>query len=253
MQESALKSALLDLDFRPAEVDVYIALMSLGTTPVGALISNTGLHRNVVYTALEHLVARKLVSESQIKGKKTFFLTDPSILKDEFQEKSEKAIEVAQTIQELSSQEVQEITVHQGNDEYLALLTNLIRQQTKDSTIYVLGTGGEAFMTNTMRPIWKKYHHVAKQQGILIKMISYESQRQAIATDVASEDIYEVRYLPDEIENPAGVHIYPEAHTTLNIIYSTAERPVTAIRIKNTDLVQGQLNLFNNLWQITKA
>lgn len=253
MQESALKLALLDLGFRPAEVDVYLALVFLGATPVGALISKTGLHRNVVYTALEHLVARKLVSESQIKGKKTFSLIDPSVLKEEFQEKSEKAVEVAKFIQELSSKEVQEITVHQGNEEYLALLTGLIRQQFKDSIIYILGTGGEAFMANTMRPIWKKYHHIAKQQGINIKMISYESQRQAIAEDVADEGIYEVRYLPDNIENPAGVHIYPQANTVLNIIYSTEAQPVTAIRIKNADLVQGQLNLFNNLWQMAKV
>lgn len=253
MQKSALKSALSDLDFRPSEVDVYLALMSLGVTSVGALISSTGLHRNVVYTALEHLVARKLISEQQIKGKKTFSLSDPSVLKEEFQDKSEKALEVTQAIQELSSQETQEITVHQGNDEYLTLLTSLIRQQNKASTIYVLGTGGETFMQNTMRPIWKKYHHIAKQQGILVKMISYESQRQAIADDVANEGIYEVRYLSDEIENPAGVHIYSQANTVLNIIYSTDTRPVTAIRIKNCDLVQGQLNLFNNLWQMAKA
>ena len=108
-------------------------------------------------------------------------------------------------------------------------------------------------MAETMRPIWKKYHRVAKEQGIRIKMIAYESQRAAIATDVGNEGMYEVRYLPDNIENPAGTHIYPEVGVMLNIIYSTEDRPVTAIRIKNDDLARGQLNLFKNLWKMAKS
>jgi sugar-specific transcriptional regulator TrmB len=252
MAEKQIKSALLALGMTDHEVNVYLTLAELGACTSGPLIAKTGFHRNVVYTALEHLVDRKFVLESQVRGKKQFVVADPGVIAREFSQKAEIAQNAADEISIIAKREKQEISVHEGNEEYLALLTGLIRQLPKGGTKYVLGTGGEAFMALTMRPIWRKYHKVAKGQGIKIKMIAYESQRKAIAKEVAKEGIYEVRYLPDDIENPSGVHIYPEAGTTLNIIYSTDDRPVTAIRIKNEELVKGQLNLFKNLWKSAK-
>ncbi|MFA5945762.1 MAG: helix-turn-helix domain-containing protein [Patescibacteria group bacterium] len=252
MAKIELKSALISLGVTEQETEVYLALAELGACTSGPIIEKTGLHRNVVYTALEHLIARKFVLESQVKGKKQFVVADPTVISTEFSQKAEIARDVALGIQTLAKRQRQEISVHEGNEEYLALLARLIRELPRGATKYVLGTGGEAFMALTMRPIWRKYHKVAKEQGIKIKMIAYESQRAALEQDVTKEGIYEVRYLPDEIENPSGVHIYPEANTMLNIIYSTTEQPVTAIRIKNPDLVQGQLNLFKNLWKTAK-
>ena len=252
MQKNPLKTTLLQLGLSGQETDVYLVLAENGPSTSGPLITKTGLHRNVVYTALEHLVADKYVTESQVRGKKQFAITDPDIFSRTFSQKADIAKQVTQDIAALAKQEPQEITLHEGNEEYLALLTGLLRRLPKGATKYVLGTGGEDFMRETMRPIWRKYHTVAKEQGIHIKMIAYESQRAAIAADVAKEGIYEVRYLADEIENPAGTHIYPEAGVVLNIIYSTENHPVTAIRIRNSDLAQAQLILFKNLWKMAK-
>ncbi len=252
MAEKQIKSALLALGITEHETDVYLTLAELGACTSGPLIAKTGLHRNVVYTALEHLIDRKFVLESQVRGKKQFVVADPTVIAREFSQKAEIARNAADEIGIIAKREKQEISVHEGNEEYLALLTGLIRQLPRGGTKYVLGTGGEEFMALTMRPIWRKYHKVVKEQGIQIRMIAYESQRSAIAHDVDKEGMYDVRYLPDEIENPAGVHIYPEASTMLNIIYSTENHPVTAIRIKNDELARGQLNLFKNLWKMAR-
>jgi sugar-specific transcriptional regulator TrmB len=243
-----LNSYLKSLDFGENEVKTYSKLLELGQSTAGPIIAKTGLHRNIVYTALEHLTLRKLVSEAQVKGKKFYSINSPTILEQEFKEKAEAAKAFAGSVQELLKAPIQEITIHQGNDEYLSLLSGLIKNLPKGSTKYVLGTGGEAFMENTMRPIWKKYHKVAHEQEIKIKMLGYESQRQAIDPDIKPEGMYEVKYLPNNIENPSGLHVYPEIDTVLNIIYSDNTKPVTAIKIKDKSLVQGYLNLFNNLW-----
>lgn len=253
MTENPIKTMLLSLGLSEHESTIYLEIARLGIVTSGPLIKNTGLHRNVVYTAIEHLVAQKYVTESQIRGKMQFSITDPVMIRDAFQEKLETAKEVALRIAQISQRQPQEISVHEGNEEYLRLLTNLIRQLPKGGVKYVLGTGGAEFMNLTMKPIWKHYHKVAQEQGITIRMIAYVSQRQALAVATEEEGIYEVRYLPDNIENPSGVHIYPEADTILNIVYSSAKHPVTAIRIRNEDLAHGQLTLFKNLWEIAKA
>lgn len=251
MDRKALKTALLKLNLKEHESQVYLELVLLGPTTSGPLIKKTGLHRNVVYTSLEHLVDRKYVLESQFRGKKQFVAAEPGVIEQEFLQKSVVAKEVAQEIGKLAVHPVQEITVYEGNEAYLNLLTELIHKLPRGGTSYILGTGGEEFMELTMRKLWSRYHKAVRQQGIHIRMISYESHRSMLDRDLAGErDLYDIRYLPDNIENPSGVRIYPEAGVIVNMIFSTATQPVTAIRIRNQDLVQGQLNLFENLWKM---
>lgn len=250
--ENNLQNNLIQLGFTNNEVGVYLALLSLKSSPAGSIINQTQLHRNVVYTALNHLIAKKLVSEKIIRGIKCFSINTPNTLQEDFEQKAEIAKNVALDIAQRIGTEMQEITIHQGNEEYLQLLSGLLKSMPRNSTKYVIGTGGEDFMRETMRPIWKKYHKIAHGQKIHIKMIAYENQKQALIHDVSKEGIYEIKYLPNNIENPAGIHVYPEISTILNIIYSDKETPVTAICIKNKALVQGYLNLFNNFWTLGK-
>lgn len=252
MSNSNIKNNLLKLGFSLHDAEIYLALVKKGPCTAGPIISETKLHRNVVYTSLDHLVGKKLISEKIKNGRKFFSVISPDTLVEDYSQKADLAKKVAQELERLVSSGVQEITIHQGNEEYLSLLTSIIKSMSKGNVKYVLGTGGEDFMKYTMRPIWKKYHEAARAQNIKIKMLGYESQRSAVEPDVKKEKIYEVKYLPANIENPAGIHIYPEVNTVLNIMYSDENTPVTAIKIKNKALVQGYLNLFHNLWKMAR-
>jgi len=240
---------LKDLGFSENDALVYISLAKLKISTPNPIISNTGLHKSLVYTSLEHLVSRKLVSKFEKKGKMHFSITDPSILVEEFNKKQILAETTVRKLIKTIDSEIQEITIHQGNEEYLTLLTTLIKQLPKGGSKYVIGTGGEEFMEETMRPLWKKYHEVVNKAGISIKMISYKNQKKSFEKETQKEKVYKIKYLTEGIENPAGIHIYPEAGVVLNIIYSDKNKPVTAIKIKDKDLVIGYLNLFTNLWK----
>lgn len=252
MSLKSIKNKLIDLGFSEHDAMVYIALLAKGPCTAGPLVAETNLHRNIVYTSLEHLVSRKLATEKIIRGTKNFAITSPDLLTLEYENKAKEAKNTVKLIKQNIPKDFRDITIHQGNDEYLNLLTSLIQAMPQGSTQYVLGTGGQEFMDNTMWPIWKKYHKAAGLQDLHIKMISYESQRQALKFDENSQKFYTIKYLPDNIENPGGMHIYPEINTVLNIIYSTDKTPVVAIKIVNKALVQSYLHLFKNLWQLGK-
>ena len=249
----SLRDRLVQLDFSPADAAVYEALIECSPASAGPLIEATGLHRNIVYTSLEHLIARKLAAKSTVRGRAQFRAVAPTVLAEEFKEKAAVAAAVAAGLAARIKRGAQEITVHQGNEEYLQLLTELVSALPKNGTQYVLGTGGAEFMHETMLPIWEKYHAVAHARGITIRMIGYEPQRAALAPHIAREKIYRMRYLPATAENPSGIHIYPEAQTVLNVIYSDTATPVTAIRIRDKRLAAGYLHLFENLWRAGKA
>lgn len=247
------ETRLLELGFTANDAAVYLGLLKHGPCNAGPIITETGFHRNIVYTSLEHLGARKLVSEKTIRGRTQFAVTDPSRLADEFDGKAQLAKELSKELHARLTTSPQEITVHQGNEEYLSLLTGLIKALPKGATKYVLGTGDGAFMQETMLPIWEEYHRAAHAQKLAIRMIGYEPQRTAIEPSTRKEGMYQVKYLPANLENPSGIHIYPAIGVVLNIIYSNAQTPVTAIKIKSESLTTGYLNLFENLWKMGKS
>jgi len=253
MKNQQIKNKLLNLGFSEHDALVYLALIIKGSGTAGPLVAYTNLHRNIVYTSIDHLISRKLATSKIINSRKNFSVTSPEIIIEEFSHKLSAAKKLVKQIQSTIPKNLQEITIHQGNIEYLDLLTSIINTMPSGSTKYVLGTGGKKFMKNTMLPIWNKYHKMAIQKNIKIKMISYESQRNEINFDNHLKKIYQIKFLPDNIENPSGMHIYPVANTTLNIIYSDDKFPVTAIKIINEALVKGNLHLFNNLWKMASS
>lgn len=242
-------SKLQSLGFSENDARVYLCLADLKSSTADQIISKTGLHRSIVYTSLDHLLLRKLVEASITGKKKIFTLISPGQLVSEFEEKALIADEVSKLIDSKLASDAQEITIYRGNEEYLQLLVGLIKALPWGATKYVLGTGGKEFMDTTMLPIWGTYHRAAKKHGIAIKMIAYNLQGDAIDPYVSKEGIYETRYLASDMENPAGIHIYPEANVVLNILYSTASTEVTAIKIRNKSFVQSHLALFKNLWE----
>ena len=73
-----LESSLLKLNFTPNEIKVYSALFEIGKCRAGKIIELTGMHRNLVYLALENLEARGLLTKVLVKGVAEFSANDPT-------------------------------------------------------------------------------------------------------------------------------------------------------------------------------
>lgn len=231
------------------EAKIYLFLTKMGESSAGPVIKELGLHRNVIYTALNHMIDKKIVSEKTIRGTKVFSALSLEIFSESLKFKHEVAENLHTKIEILNKSSLKEVSIHEGNVEYLNLLSSLTKKMEVSSEKYIIGTGGEDFMKNTMRPIWKAYHKVITSKKIKIKMIAYEHQKEALAKDILKyKDYYDIKYLVSKNENPSGIHIYPSIKTVLNIIYSNDYRSVVAIKIEDESLTNGYVNLFESLW-----
>jgi len=63
---------LKDIGLTDTEIKIYLALLSLGATPAGRIVEQTGVYRKNLYDALNKLVEKGLVSYV-IEHKKKFF------------------------------------------------------------------------------------------------------------------------------------------------------------------------------------
>lgn len=237
------------LGFSSNEIDVYLALLGKKSATGGEIIKQTGFHRNVVYTSLNHLINKKVVCEKS-KNKKKYFVPETlDYLEQSISEQVEICKIANNEIKNNLSEDNNSITVYEGNDEFLRLLLSLLNKLDIGGRKYILGAGGEEFMEETMRSIWKKYHKKAEERKIKINMIAYENQKDALLKDIEkNKSLYEIKFLQGQDKNPSGIQIYPQLNTVVNIIYSDSKTNVTAIKIVSSKLTQGYLNLFNSLW-----
>ena len=75
---------LENLGLSKNESSVYVALLKIGLTSAKAILEETGLHRQLVYDALDSLIEKGLVSYIVQSNRKYFKAADPEQFKDVF-------------------------------------------------------------------------------------------------------------------------------------------------------------------------
>jgi sugar-specific transcriptional regulator TrmB len=99
-----LTNQLTQLGFHKNEIKVYLALFELGQSKAGDIIQHTKLHRNLVYTALEELAVKNLISKMERGGVAVFEINDPKILQELAEQKLDTAKNVIEKLPVASDQ-----------------------------------------------------------------------------------------------------------------------------------------------------
>ena len=152
-----LSNDLEGLGLNKNEATVYLALQGLGKTKAGEVIKETGLHRNLVYQALEALAGRRLLTKSTSGSVALFSPTDPIHLLDTIREAELTAERVIGELKEKKKIVDQEITVYEGAEGMRSFSFKNAESLKPGESIYVLGSGGSKFETAMGDRGLKKY------------------------------------------------------------------------------------------------
>ena len=68
-----------NLGFSEKKAKVFLALLQLGETNVLAIAQKAKLKRTTVYNILPELINEGLVASASTKGRKRYFVTDPTM------------------------------------------------------------------------------------------------------------------------------------------------------------------------------
>lgn len=134
-----LEKQLIQLGFHKNEIIVYLELLELGKCKAGDIIKNAKLHRNLVYTALETLEEKRLISKIQ-KGKVAVFeINSPDIIKNLVEEKMDIANELVKELNKKLSGTPRNIQVFEGNEGIMKTRENFARNIQKNESYRVMG------------------------------------------------------------------------------------------------------------------
>ena len=239
-----LKNDLENLGLNKNEVATYLALQEMGKAKAGELIKETGLHRNLIYQALDALVSRRLASKLTTGSVALFQSTDPSHLLDSVREQELTAQRVIEELKEKKKIVDQEMTIYEGAEGMRAFSLRVAENLESGEVMYVLGSGGRKYEKAMGMRALKKFYSSIEQQG-RARVLMYQTQQYTpeMYAFTRGKPQFDLRVLPYNLTPSAGI-----LFTNHTIGFLLFEDPTAVIEIKNPHLIEAYRHYFELLW-----
>ncbi|MEK6840585.1 MAG: helix-turn-helix domain-containing protein [Nanoarchaeota archaeon] len=236
-----------------SEIRVYFALLELDESSVGPIIEKAKVQDSKIYSILEKLIEKGLVSFIIKNNVKHFQASNPknllSILKEKEMSISEQKRELEENILPIiekrrkSKEEKQEANVYEGF-EGLKSAFNLILDTLDKGEEYLVFMLGESLTDKDVITFFQNYHKKRIESGIKARLISNLKFKETINKYHKYKDM-QIRFTKQAI--PIGTFIFKNHHMT--VVYG--EKP-TAFVIRAKRNYEYYKNFFEEMWKLSK-
>ena len=236
------------------EARTYLILLEEPLNPCKRIIEKTRLHRQLVYDALDSLIAKGLASYIIQANRKYFKAADPKLFKGYFtakeqgiKEQKDAFLSMLPQLEKLRQENLseQEATIYLGNKGIVSLLDDMIHERKEILTIGSSDIAAEAFQYHLKFNL-PKFHKARSESKIPMKIIFGEELRKR-AQDIGKERYTQSRILPREFTSNVSTNIYADKVS----IILWGSQPF-GILIKSREIAKAQKNHFDILWKIGK-
>lgn len=236
-----VQQALQDIGLSSGEVQVYLALLKLGSVPVSKIKEETQLHRTTIYDFIEKLLNKGLANYVIRNGVKFYKATHPNKLTELLKEKEHQLESVLPSLVKLSEFQKEDILieVYKGVEGVKTILNEILRHG-KD---YVILGVDEMMFKQKLGHFMEQFFRQEKEVGFKERILTSEDTAFTYDTKYKTA-IY--RYLPKESFNPTPTYVWGD-----NVAILVWE-PFTIIKIKNAALADSYAKYFEILWRIAK-
>ncbi|MES2953292.1 MAG: helix-turn-helix domain-containing protein [Patescibacteria group bacterium] len=242
-----LTEDLRKLGLSEKEALVYLSLLRHGESGSSKIITDTGLHGQYVYQALESLEGRGLTQHVIKRGRKKFSAKSPTaiarlidqqkLLADSLVGKLEKLMVLPQE---------QQFEVYQGKESYIAHEFDLLEKAEEGSELLVIGGTGDQFY-ETMGERLNTYDSLRRKKSISIRYIGSEGQRATLAKTHGKREKFEIKLLPGLFTGSVNTNVWPDS-----LGFNIYGEPVTRFTITSTVVAGSYRQFFETLWKMAR-
>lgn len=245
-------SALLEIGLTEGEIKVYLALLQLGSSTTGSIIQKSGVARSFIYTILQRLIEKGLVSYVSKEKIKYYQASDPSKIFDYIQKKEKDFQQNKSRIQTLlplllqkKSEEAVDVRVFEGFQGLISAHEHTYQELKKGEEYFYLGITQE--QPEYYHSYWNKDHKRRVRAGIFCRLLFHPSTSQEILRNRNKYTGCDARYMPLFINTPAWFMGYRD----YTVISFPSSKPVT-IQIKNKEIAFSIKSYFETFWKKSK-
>jgi sugar-specific transcriptional regulator TrmB len=212
------------IGFTQGEIKVYFALLELGETSTGKIISKSQVARSKVYEILEKLEKKGLVSEAIKSGTRYFQASNPERILDYIKNKEK---EIQQEEQEFNKilpdlinkqkfqEQKQEVKVYTGFEGVKTFYNEILDQLQKGEEYLAMTFSDKSLDNKSIILFFQNFHLKRAEKGIKAKILSNEKDRLTQKKmDYSKTKFYEFRITKQTL--PAGIAIFKDSVATFN-------------------------------------
>lgn len=243
--KAEIKERLKEAGLTENEAKAYLALLEAGPSHAGLISRRSGLHRRVVYDAIEMLIKKGLVGYILRNNVKLFQASSPSRFLEILKEKENLIQEVMPEMLEFynQSKEKEETLFFKGKNGLKTVFEDQLKEAEKTKEILIVDTSHLAY---EMFDIYFHWFDKRRQEKKIKAKIIFNIEEKKLKPKIP---LAEIRYLSSKYATPAAINIYGDKTA---IIHWSKENPF-AIVIKNQEISRGYRKYFELMWNSAKA
>lgn len=229
------REILMHAGLSKGEIEIYLALLRIGSSLVSKIAQETGLHRTNVYDTLEKLKEKGLVSYVIKENRKYFSAVNPERLTEYLKEKEEEINSIIPELKNLLKFQKGEsiVEVYKGKEGLKAVLKDIIKEN-KD--YLVLEEGGH--IQEILPYFYPQFNKTLNKNNVKVKVLTNEKNR------IEKRNLMTIKELPDFISLPSATAIYGN-----KVAIFVWDEPYHAILIKSRQIADSYRNFFKQLWK----
>ncbi len=242
---------LKELGLSKNSAEIYIALLKQGESQAGPLVSETKLHRVLVYNALEELIERGLVAVNRRKNIKIFRALNPSILQQQADRISNETKQIVAQLKALQSADKNTVDVRTliGAEGFKTNLKDVIQSaaKQKDRTMRIIGGAKDSDFYRVVGDWYPDYLESLAQNKIKKLLLAPTSYSNIFKKKFTAEERTELRTLPKGLSSPTYTRITNEL-----VAIEIYEPEIVVIQIRNASIAKAYQESFDLLWRSVK-
>lgn len=234
----------MQIGFTEYETKLYLSLLQNPEISAYELAEKTGLYRQVTYDTLKRLEEKGYVNSNTERKSKLFKATDPNLLLEILNEKTENYKKILPELNKLKAQEKNKTIVetYKGENVLRIALRDIINELKNHKEKLVLCTAvDETIPTEKNKTIVDQYERDLIHYKIKEKVIIKEGTKGLFIKSSKYKKI------PEKFFNENPIQIYGN-----NVQILTFGNPNNLIIIRNKDVANSYRKQFELMWSIAK-
>ncbi|MFH1850342.1 MAG: helix-turn-helix domain-containing protein [archaeon] len=241
------------------EAKVYLTLLELGSSTTGPLIEKSKVARSFIYTILQNLIDKGLVSYITKEKTNYYEAADPEKILEYLGQRQARLEESSNRIKEVlprlkllrKTAPSTEVRVYEGfNGVKTAFEHHEAKLQKGDE---YLCFGAFAHQSEKYHLYWMQHHIKRAKKGIIGKMLMYTDTPRDVLVNRNSYPLCDCRYMPAKLKTPAWFLVYKDiVGIFLQDDPEYNIKKAMAVEIVNQHIADTFASYFDMFWQMSK-
>ena len=206
-----METTLQKFGLTKTETQIYLALLENQQLSGQEIRKITQIANSRVYSSLDSLIDKGLVTYFITAKHKVFSAVDPQILiniSEERKKEIENIIPQLKSIQSISSNKTSS-AVFEGFQGFKNALYKMAEQCRENEEVRIIGFSNQAYENKKLQYLLKSVNKISKEKNNKFKMI-LDSENNIFEKDRLSEGFTEIRYMPKGFVSPAAIDIFQD-------------------------------------------